>query len=137
MSQEHKRVRLLNFSHPFSLEQVEQLESIVGRDVEVVDIDVQLDPALPLTPQVVDLVARVASQPEDFIELPGLASAAVLVVTAFTGLHGHLPIIVRRGRTESVPVTFEVRELIDLDTVRNVTVRRTRDARRDAVPRKK
>jgi len=123
MSQPSSLVRLLNFSHPYTPDQVHQVEAIVGCDIAVVDIVVHLDPAVDFSAQLIRLILDNGCQTDDLLELPGLAVAAALVVAIFSGLHGHMPVIVRRARTGGIPVSFQVVELIDLDAVRN------RDAR--------
>ena len=56
-----KTLILLNFSHPFTSEQLQELEKITGSKIDrVVEIVAQIDPRQPIAPQVSAMADRVA-----------------------------------------------------------------------------
>jgi hypothetical protein len=117
---------VLNFSHPLTPEQQQQIESLTGQPVErVIAIDAQVDLARPLVPQVVAMVDRVGFSPEEWqtrpvlLVLPSLSYSAGVLLAELHGRMGYFPPIVRmRGVPGAVPPRFEVAEIISLQDVR-------------------
>jgi hypothetical protein len=117
---------VLNFAHPLTPEQQQQIEALTGQPVErVVNIDAQIDMARPLVPQVVAMVDRVGFSPEEWqtlpilILLPSLSYSAGVLLAELHGRMGYFPPIIRmRGIPGAVPPRFEVAEIISLQDVR-------------------
>ena len=88
--EEKEGVILLNFSHPFTQEQIRELEERIGRFVEFVCPDGRID------------------------------EAAAVLLAELHGRMGHFPAIVRRKPSTETSVTvYAVAEVIDLAQVRD------------------
>jgi hypothetical protein len=117
---------VLNFAHPLTPEQQQQIEALTGHPVErVIAIDAQIDLARPLVPQVVAMVDRVGFSPEEWqtrpvlVVLPSLSYSAGVLLAELHGRMGYFPPIIRmRGVPGAVPPRFEVAEIISLQDVR-------------------
>jgi hypothetical protein len=117
---------VLNFAHPLTPEQQQQIEALAGQPVErVIAIDAQIDLARPLVPQVVAMVDRVGFSPEEWqtrpvlVVLPSLSYSAGVLLAELHGRMGYFPPIIRmRGVPGAVPPRFEVAEIISLQDVR-------------------
>lgn len=119
-------VTVINFSHPLTAEQLAQAEALLGAKVErVIDVRVQLNLQEPLAPQIKALVDSVGFTDEwqtrpIVVNLPGLAPAAALLVAEIHGRSGHFPTCLRLRPIEgSVPVCYEVGEILNLQAVRD------------------
>ncbi len=117
---------VINFSHPFTTEQSERIEALVGTAIEGVrTVPVQIDQAEPLEPQIVAIVNSVGLSSEEWqtrqllINPPGFAPAAFVLLAELHGRMGHFPTLIRL-RPVSGPVTaYEVSELLDLQVIRD------------------
>ncbi|GBD08607.1 hypothetical protein HRbin22_00848 [Candidatus Thermoflexus japonica] len=118
---------VVNFAHPLTEEQLQQIEVLTGQKVErVIAIDAQIDPQEPLTPQVVAMVDRVGFSPEEWqvlpllIALPSLNYSAGVLLAELHGRMGYFPSILRlRPVAGAIPPRFEVAEVINLQAVRD------------------
>lgn len=124
-------MKVLNFSHPMTKEQVGQLESLISRNVdEVIDISVQLDFDVSFTEQVRELVGSVGfsnrewSKGDFVVNLPGLSIAAGLVLAEIHGRCGHFPKVIQMARSESGE--FYVKSVLQLQAVRDLARQRRR-----------
>jgi len=131
---------LLNFSHPFTAEQLERLEELTGRKVDrVIEIDAQIDTHQSLAPQVAAMADRAGLTPEEWQTLPiivnppSLNFSAVTLLAELHGRCGYFPAIVRlRPVPGSLPTRFEVAEIINLQVVREkARVKRNKGGRRE------
>ena len=117
---------VLNFAHPLTPEQQQQIEALTGQPVEeVIAIDAQVDLARPLVPQVVSMVDRVGFSPEEWqtrpilILLPALSYSAGVLIAELHGRMGYFPPIIRLRQVQGmIPPRFEVAEVISLQDVR-------------------
>jgi hypothetical protein len=117
---------VLNFAHPLTPEQRQQIEALTGQPVEqVIAIDAQVDLARPLVPQVVSMVDRVGFSPEEWqtrpilVVLPALSYSAGVLLAELHGRMGYFPPIIRMRQVMGVvPPRFEVAEIISLQDVR-------------------
>jgi len=120
-------VRLINFAHPITEEQLRQIEALTGRKVEqVISVDAHIDPSEPLAPQVVAMADRVGLSAEEWqtlpllIVLPSLNYSAGVLLAELHGRMGYFPSIVRlRPAPGAIPSGFEVAEVINLQAVRD------------------
>jgi hypothetical protein len=126
-------VILLNFSHPLTSEHLHQIETLTGRMVErVIEIHSQVDPQLPLAPQVTALVEQAGLSPHEWqtlpllINPPSLNFIAVMVLAELHGRCGYFPAHLRmRPLQGKLPPQYEVAEVLDLQALRD-TARRKR-----------
>ena len=116
---------VLNFTHPLSAEQCAQIE-VLAQDtiVEIRTIYVQINQTEPLGPQITCIVNSVGLSCEEWqtqsllINPPGYAQAAFVLLAEIHGRIGHFPTVVRL-RPKNGPITsYEVVELLNLQTVR-------------------
>ena len=122
---------VLNFTHPLTEEQKAQLEALVGTSIdEIRTIPVQIDQAKPLKPQITAIVNTVQLTSQEWqtrpllINPPGYAPAAFVLLAELHGRIGHFPSLIRL-RPKSGPVTtYEVAELLNLQSVREVARKR-------------
>lgn len=116
---------ILNFTHPLTDEHLAQIERLAGSRIdEIRTIAVQIEQRESLTEQIVAIVDGVGLASEEWqtrplvINPPGYAPAAFVLLAELHGRIGHFPTLVRL-RPKPGPVTsFEVAELLNLQSVR-------------------
>lgn len=124
---------LLNFSHPFSAEQLEQIaQRLEGRMPRVIEVRCQLDPSGDFCAQmrsfVDDLKLDAATWQTErlLVNLPSLSVIAAAVLAELHGRAGYFPPVVRmRPVPGAVPPRYEVAEIVSLQDLRD-TARRSR-----------
>lgn len=122
-------MHLLNFSHPVTGRQQEQIAALAGRPVEgTTDIKSQFDLNEPFAPQVVALVDSLGISPADWqggawlVALPSLNYISAVLLAELHGRMGHFPAILRLRPMPGALVTeFEVAEIINLEAVRQAS----------------
>ncbi|HIE12647.1 MAG TPA: hypothetical protein EYP63_04355 [Desulfotomaculum sp.] len=123
---------LLNFSHPFSNEQLQQLQELAAKKVDrVIEINAQIDPQQPIAPQVVAMADRAGLSSTEWQSLPlvvnppSLNISAAVLLAELHGRCGYFPAAVRlRPVPDSVPPRFAVAEIVNLQAVREQARRR-------------
>jgi len=118
---------LLNFSHPLTPEQLQRIGELSGQQVErVMDIPTQFDHEQPFAQQVRELVDGIGLGAEQWqttpllVNPPALNAIAVTLLAELHGRIGHFPAVLRlRPVAESIPLRYEVAEVIDLQVVRD------------------
>ena len=116
---------ILNFTHPLTLEQRAQIEALAHSPIEEVRaIPVQINQEEQLEPQITSIVDATGLSSEEWqtrpllINPPGYAPAAFVLLAELHGRIGHFPSLIRL-RPKPGPVTsFEVAELLNLQTIR-------------------
>ncbi len=116
---------ILNFTHPLTPDQQAQIEVLAQTSIEEIrTIPVQIDQAEPLEPQITAIVDAVGLSSEEWqtrsllINPPGYAPAAFVLLAGLHGRIGHFPSLIRL-RPKPGPVTsYEVAELLNLQTIR-------------------
>ena len=116
---------ILNFTHPLTSEQRAQIEALAHTSIEEVrTIPVQIDQAEPLEAQIIAIVDAAGLSSEELqtrqllINPPGYAPAAFVLLAELHGRIGHFPSLIRL-RPKPGPVTsYEVAELLNLQTIR-------------------
>ena len=119
---------LLNYSHPFTGTQLDQIRAIVERpSLEIKQITVCIDPEKALEPQVVALADEVGLSAEAWqtesilVNPPALNFIAVALLAELHGRAGYFPAVVRtRPVASSLPPRYEVAEIINLQSVRDL-----------------
>ncbi len=122
---------ILNFTHPLTPDQRAQIEALAYTTVEEVrTIPVQIDQAEPLEAQIIAIVEATGLSPEEWqtrqllINPPGFAPAAFVLLAELHGRMGHFPSLIRL-RPKPGPVTsYEVAELLNLQTIREAARKR-------------
>ncbi|MHB8625293.1 MAG: CRISPR-associated protein Csx15 [Aggregatilineales bacterium] len=117
---------LLNFAHPLTSRQIEQIGVLAGQPPERVrDVKVQFDVNQPFVAQVVAMLDTLDISPADWqsggwlIVLPSLNYIAAILLAELHGRMGHFPAILRLKTAASAAITeFEVAEIVNLETVR-------------------
>ncbi|GIV86168.1 MAG: hypothetical protein KatS3mg054_0197 [Chloroflexus sp.] len=121
---------VLNFGHPMTETQVNAIKNHCGvEDVEVKTVKVQVDMDAPLAPQIAALVDTIGFTAEEWqnksivVNLPGLSTAAAVLIAELHGRMGYFPPVVRL-KQEGTPPRFVVAEVINLANVRNTARQR-------------
>jgi hypothetical protein len=117
---------ILNFAHPLTEAQREQLAALLSRPMEsVIEVKAHFDVMQDFVPQVVALVDGLNITPEQWqrepwlVLLPSLNYAAGVLLAELHGRMGHFPAIVRLRAVPGLLVTeYEVAEIINLENVR-------------------
>ncbi|GAP23054.1 CRISPR-associated protein Csx15 [Leptolinea tardivitalis] len=125
---------IINFSHPLSENQIHQIETLTPHKVEqVINLPVQFDNDLPYAPQVKQLADRIPLDSETLqtarilINPPALNFITAMLLAELHGRMGFFPPILRlRPEPDSMPPTFEVFEIINLQHIRE-EARKTRE----------
>lgn len=121
-------MNILNFSHPLTAKQMEQISALLGvTSLEVRDVKVQFDVMQDFVSQVVNLIDGLGISAESWqqeswlILLPSLNYGAGVLLAEIHGRMGHFPSILRLRSVANALVTeFEVAEIINLENVRQV-----------------
>lgn len=116
---------ILNFSHPLTDEQHARISELASSTIEDVrTIPVQIDQAQPLEPQMRAIVESVGISSQEWqtrqflINPPGYAPAAFVLLAELHGRIGHFPTLVRLRPRPGAVTTYEVAELLNLQTIR-------------------
>ena len=125
---------LLNFSHPLTPEQLRQIATLTGRQVErAIEVHSQIDPQEPLAAQVTALADQAGLSPTEWQTLPLLVNPpslnfiAIVLLAELHGRCGYFPAHLRlRPVQGSLPPQYEVAEVLDLQALRD-TARRKRN----------
>ena len=118
---------LLNFSHPLTRTQQEQVEQLTTQRVEqLIDVPTQFDEALPFAPQVTQLLDAVNLSRAEWQQLPilivppALSVAAVTLLADLHGRMGYFPLHLRLRRVaKAAPQLFEAAEVLNLQLIRD------------------
>ena len=118
---------LLNFSHPLSEAQRQQLAAQTSEPItRVIDAPAQFEPQQAFGPQLDALLARVELTPLQWqhepllVVPPSLNFIAVLLLAEIHGRMGYFPPCVRlRPVANALPPRYEVAEILNLQAVRD------------------
>lgn len=118
---------LLNFSHPLTPDQLDEIAEMCGRPVNLVfPLPEHLDPRQPLGPQVADLISGIGLDSHEWqttgilVNLPSLNYVAALVLAELHGRMGYFPRVVRlRSAKGAFPPRYEVAEILNLQAIRD------------------
>lgn len=122
---------ILNFTHPLTDEHRAQIETLAATPIdEIRTIPVQIDQAELLEPQVRAIVDEVQLTSEEWqtrpllINPPGYAPAAFVLLAELHGRIGHFPALIRLRPKDGPLPTYEVAELLNLQTIRETARKR-------------
>ncbi|MBF0528725.1 MAG: hypothetical protein HQK55_05535 [Deltaproteobacteria bacterium] len=117
---------ILNFAHPLTNEQLEQIERILGKSVrEVRDIQTHFDNCQPVAPQTVALADACELSPHDWqtqpllVVPPSLSTIAATLLAEIHGRAGYFPPIIRVCPGLDLPSRYVVSEIVNLQVVRD------------------
>lgn len=118
---------LLNFSHPLTDLQREQIEALAGQPIErEINVSVQFDHQQPFAPQLDALLARAGLTADDWqtqsilINPPSLNFITALLLADLHGRMGYFPPCLRlRPVKDALPPRFEVAEILNLQARRD------------------
>lgn len=119
---------ILNFSHPLTPAQQEQIAAATGQPIaRVLDIPTHFDEQQPFAPQVAALLVQIDLTPAQWqgepilVVLPSLNFITALLLAELHGRMGYFPPVVRtRPVADRVPRQYEVAEILDLQGVREI-----------------
>src|SRR5258708_8489448 len=116
---------IINFTHPLTSEQRAQIEALARTSIEEVrTLPVQINQAEPLEPQITAIVDATGLSSEEWqtrpllINPPGYAPAAFVLLAELHGRIGHFPSLIRLRPKHAPVTTYEVAELLNLQTTR-------------------
>lgn len=122
---------ILNFTHPLTSQQREQIEAIAATSIEEVrTIPVQINQEEPLEPQITAIVDAVRLSSEEWqtrpmvINPPGYAPAAFVLLAELHGRIGHFPALLRLRPKGGAVTTYEVAEVLNLQAIREAARKR-------------
>lgn len=117
---------VVNFTHPLNSSQKQKIEELSQRPIQkIVDVPFQLDNQQPFIEQIVERVMNAGISSSEWqtesilVNPPAYAPAGAILLAELHGRMGYFPTIVRiRPVPNSTPPTFEVAELINLQSIR-------------------
>jgi hypothetical protein len=118
---------LVNFAHPLTQAQLDQVERLARQKVErVIDVKTQFDHETPFAQQAQALIESVTLSSQEWqtlpllVNLPSLNVIAALVLVELHGRMGYFPAVLRLRPIPdtSGPPRFEVAEILDLHAAR-------------------
>ena len=118
---------LLNFSHPLTPDQIAQIESMINRVItNLVETPVDFDSELPFENQLSNLLDKLPLTKSQLqtepilINPPALNHITAVLIANLHGRMGYFPPIIRLYLVpDSLPPSYEVAEIINLQTVRD------------------
>ncbi len=122
------KVKLLNFSHPLTEENLKETAALLGcevAEIEVTEVPSRVDLHLPLEPQVASMLDSLGMNPREWqtlplvVSLPSLSASAAVLLAQLHGLCGRFPSVLRYAPENSGPLMrYAVAEVINLQAVR-------------------
>jgi transcriptional regulator with XRE-family HTH domain len=119
-------ILVLNFAHPLTAQQQAQIEELSKATIEnIITISTLINEAEPLEPQIAGLIEAVDQSTHDWhkrdilINPPGYAPAALLLLAEIHGRIGHFPTLIRMRPKHASVTTYQVIELLNLQTIRD------------------
>lgn len=117
---------LLNFTHPLTDEQYTQIEALADTPIEEVrTVRVQINQEEALEPQIATIVESTGLSSQEWqrrpllVNPPGYAPAAFVLLAELHGRIGHFPSLVRLRPKYGAVTSYEVAELLNLQTIRD------------------
>jgi hypothetical protein len=123
---------LLNFSHPITARQREQLHTMLGTSIDrTIDLPIQFDEQQPFGAQLEALLETVPLSADEWqsepliMALPSLNFIAALLLAELHGRMGYFPTVIRMRPVEgATPRRYEIAEILDLQATREAARKR-------------
>ncbi|MGI9057470.1 MAG: CRISPR-associated protein Csx15 [Ktedonobacteraceae bacterium] len=122
---------ILNFTHPLTETQRAQISALADTSIEeVITIPVRIDQVEPLAPQITAIVNAVGLSSEEWqtrtllINPPGFTPAALVLLAELHGRIGRFPALIRLRPKLGPVTTYEVAEILNLQSIREEARRR-------------
>jgi len=119
-------ILILNFAHPLTAQQRIQIEELAGAGIDdIITVPSLINEAEPLEPQISRLIDSTGLTLDDWdkrhilINPPGYAPAALFLLAEIHGRTGHFPTLVRMRPNYGSVTSYEVVELLNLQTIRD------------------
>ena len=119
-------ILVLNFAYPLTAQQQTQIEELSGTSFEdIITIPTRINEEEALQPQITSLIDAIDQSSHDWskrhilINPPGYAPAALLLLAEIHGRIGHFPTLIRMRPKHGPVTTYEVIELLNLQTIRD------------------
>jgi transcriptional regulator with XRE-family HTH domain len=119
-------ILILNFAYPLTEQQRAQIEELAGTGIEdIITIPTLINEEEPLEPQINRLIDAIGLSIDDWdkrhilINPPGYAPAALLLLAEIHGRIGHFPTLIRMRPKHGSVTSYEVVELLNLQTIRD------------------
>ncbi len=117
---------LLNFAHPLTSDQIEQLTALLKQPPDLRNIPTQVDRSRPLAEIATALADATGLAPADWqtqpfiINPPGLAPLALALIAELHGRCGYFPPILNiRPVAGALPPRYEIAAIINLQELRD------------------
>lgn len=130
---------LINFSHPLTEVQREQIQDLTGQHLDrVIELKPHFDEQRPFREQLENLMSSVPLSPQAWqteallVNPPALNFITALVLSDLHGRMGYFPPILRlRPVKDSLPPRYEVAEIINLQELRAAARKHRLDGEKD------
>lgn len=120
---------VVNFSHPLTPIQIEQITKLVGTSsIQVVPVNFFLNISQPILPQIEDLLSKTPLSSVEWqtkpilVNLPGLSLGTAILLAVLHGMMGYFPPVIHLKPVNSDQgrkFSFEVAEIVNLQPVRD------------------
>jgi hypothetical protein len=117
---------VLNFAHHLTMQHQTQIEELSNTTIEnIISISTLINEVEPLEPQIASLIEAVDQSIHDWhkrdilLNPPGYTPAAILLLTEIHGRIGHFPTLIRMRPKHTSVTTYEVIQLLNLQTIRD------------------
>src|SRR5205823_1543266 len=114
------------FAHPLTIQQRTQVEELSNTKIEnIITIPTLINEQEPLEPQIASLIEAINQSTHNWhkrdilINPPGYAPAAILLLAEIHERIGHFPTLIRMRPKHASVTTYEVIELLNLQTIRD------------------
>ncbi|WP_027357203.1 CRISPR-associated protein Csx15 [Desulfofundulus thermocisternus] len=119
-------MRIINFSHPLTEQNLREIENLTGCPVsEVIEVPSQVDLQSPLEPQIASRLDELGLSSRDWqtepllLNLPSLNCSAAVVLVIVHGRMGYFPPVLRlRPDNDGLVPRFTVAEILNLQAIR-------------------
>lgn len=117
---------LLNFAHPLTSDQIEQLTALLKQPPDLRNIPTQVDRSRPLAEIATALADATGLAPADWqtqpfiVNPPGLAPLALALIAELHGRCGYFPPILNiRPVAGALPPRYEIAAIVNLQELRD------------------
>jgi hypothetical protein len=117
---------LLNYAHPITDDQADQIETLLGERADIRNIPAQVDRAQPLAEVAVALADGAGLSPHEWqttpllLNPPALAPVALALIAEIHGRSGYfVPIVNVRPVAGAMPPRYEIGEIAMLQDLRD------------------